>query len=83
MINALTFQNKYLLNRYLQINTIKGFFIAKNWNEKGNVYYEVFEGKPDYCGFLAGGFPTKREALQLIKELCNHTGLPRFKNFNC
>lgn len=77
-INAMSFCDKTMLNSYLEMNNIDGIFLCKN-----DKVYEVLEGKADYCGFVAGEFTFKREAITFIDKWCKHTGLKRFKNFNC
>ena len=75
-INALNFDNG-LLEKYIDDNAIDGCFLCKD------EWYQVYEGNTDYKGFKAAEFKFKQCALQFIKEWCKHTGLPRFKNFNC
>jgi len=78
-MNALTYKNNpNLLKKYLSLNDIKGCYLVKE--ESG---YQVYEGTEDYTGLLLANFLYKRDALQAMKEWCECTGLPRFKNFNC
>lgn len=83
MINALTFQNKDMLEQFIKMNNIKGCFLSKEYVCNNRYNFHVYEGKEDYTGFLAAEFTLKRDAIAFIERWCKHTGLKRFENFNC
>jgi hypothetical protein len=77
-VNALTYKNNpNLLKRYLELNSIKGIFLAKD--PDGG--WQVFEGDEEYIGLRLANFQYKRDAVSAIKEWVELTKLPRFPDF--